>query len=434
MSASPELYRALVDDALDLVLVVREDTTIAFVNGAATELLGYRPEEIVDRSVAEFMHEDDLARAVFGFETWSNTDGIPHGTDTYRVRDANGRWRPISMAIGTSIVDGERALVIYGRPADHAKALESMLAGLLKGHDRRETFAPLIDVFDWRSNGTHVAIAWYEPDGTHRFVTSGLPRPLCGAEAKPGAPWDQARRRGVAIHDPDGRGLDFRRMALAQEHGRAGLWIESVPDAATGVPALITVWARVDGMPAEIHAYGMELAKTLVELILRWHDQAARLDSFAHTDELTGLLNRRSLFDLLDRDQRGGALFFCDLDHFKPINDRHGHAVGDQVLQVVAARLRSCVRPGDVVTRTGGDEFVVLAHEVSDRVATQIAERITRAMREPIEVSGTQVELGISVGVARTDGPLSDDDLARADQAMLADKARHHDSPPRARS
>jgi diguanylate cyclase (GGDEF)-like protein len=196
---------------------------------------------------------------------------------------------------------------------------------------------------------------------------------------------------------------------------------------ATGTPALITVWGRVGGMPAEIHAYGMELARNHVELILRWSHQAAGLDAAAHTDSLTGLPNRRSLFELIDGDQRGGALLFCDLDHFKPVNDRHGHAVGDAVLQVVADRLRRCVRSGDVVARTGGDEFVVLAHEADDVVAADLSDRIVASLTEPISAGGVQVRLGISVGVARTDGPLSDGVLARADRAMLADKARRHD-------
>ena len=175
----------------------------------------------------------------------------------------------------------------------------------------------------------------------------------------------------------------------------------------------------------------MALAKTHIELVLRWTHQVARLDAAAHTDVLTGLPNRRSLFDLLDNDRRGGALLFCDLDHFKPVNDQHGHQVGDDVLREVADRLRACVRADDVVARTGGDEFVILAHGATTGQAAELGRRISTALRVPFIVPGGTVDLGISIGIAGTDAPLSDTVLARADQAMLADKARRHRHRPR---
>ncbi len=123
---------------------------------------------------------------------------------------------------------------------------------------------------------------------------------------------------------------------------------------------------------------------------------------------------------------QGGALLFCDLDRFKPVNDEHGHHVGDEVLRQVANRLAATVRAGDVVARTGGDEFVVLAHGATDLQAADLVLRIEAALREPFTVDGAVIGLGISIGVARADGPLSDSVLASADRAMLVDKARRH--------
>ena len=105
--------------------------------------------------------------------------------------------------------------------------------------------------------------------------------------------------------------------------------------------------------------------------------------------------------------------------------------MGDDVLRQVADRLRACVRADDVVARTGGDEFVILAHGATTDHAAELAERISTALREPFTVPGGTVELGISIGIAGTDAPLSDSVLARADQAMLADKARRHGRQPR---
>jgi diguanylate cyclase (GGDEF)-like protein len=113
---------------------------------------------------------------------------------------------------------------------------------------------------------------------------------------------------------------------------------------------------------------------------IRRHQAAAAIERFAlqtdlahaaRYDELTGLPNRRLFQDrmrlALARSRRGhgGAVMFIDLDDFKCVNDRYGHAAGDQLLQAVAQRIKSCVREADTVARLGGDEFVVLLEEVA---------------------------------------------------------------------
>jgi diguanylate cyclase (GGDEF)-like protein len=126
-------------------------------------------------------------------------------------------------------------------------------------------------------------------------------------------------------------------------------------------------------------------------------------------DPLTQLPNRRLLTDrihqALSHAKRDGgqlALIFVDLDKFKPVNDRLGHAAGDQLLQAVAHRLRICVRESDTVARVGGDEFVVLVntvHQTSD--ATCVAEKIHAALRLSFDLPlGQSVQISSSIGVA----------------------------------
>jgi GGDEF domain-containing protein len=120
------------------------------------------------------------------------------------------------------------------------------------------------------------------------------------------------------------------------------------------------------------------------------------LEHMAMHDPLTDLPNRK-LYDLelkrgrarARRDGHHLALMLLDLDHFKEVNDRHGHQVGDQLLVEVARRLVGCVRTGDVVARVGGDEFAVVA-ESSDGTAgfTLLAERILRRLSEPVRLAG----------------------------------------------
>jgi len=157
----------------------------------------------------------------------------------------------------------------------------------------------------------------------------------------------------------------------------------------------------------------------------------AELSSFALTDPLTGLPNRRALLAelarALARGQREHGLVhvaFVDLDGFKAINDTHGHDAGDDFLAAVAARLATALRGGDFLGRYGGDEFVVIAASSDEAAVVPLRERLTGATRGRYELPGLVLDYpGASVGVATAaPGDPSDVVLARADEAMYAVK------------
>ncbi|MGD9996755.1 MAG: EAL domain-containing protein [Ilumatobacteraceae bacterium] len=156
----------------------------------------------------------------------------------------------------------------------------------------------------------------------------------------------------------------------------------------------------------------------------------AELERQALHDPLTGLANRILLHSRLEvATARRGAtndvsVLLIDLDGFKEVNDTWGHAVGDEVLQVVASRLRSLARPSDTVARTGGDEFVVLCPETDRAGALSIARRIVESIGVPLSVAEVTVHLGASVGVAHQRGGTADPDalLMAADHAMYTAK------------
>jgi len=164
-------------------------------------------------------------------------------------------------------------------------------------------------------------------------------------------------------------------------------------------------------------------------------DEVKRLAFF---DPLTNLPNRRLLSDRLHqgvahakREQGHVALIFVDLDRFKPVNDRYGHAAGDQLLQAVAHRLRACVRESDTVARVGGDEFVVLLDGIGQtNDAMQVAEKIHAVLLEPFRLtSGQSVHISSSAGVALyPEHGMDEATLSRhADVAMYAAKAAGRD-------
>jgi diguanylate cyclase (GGDEF)-like protein len=172
----------------------------------------------------------------------------------------------------------------------------------------------------------------------------------------------------------------------------------------------------------------------LLHLLSRLRDEASRL---ASTDALTGVLNRRSFDEIamreLQRALAGGrplSLLILDVDDFKHVNDRHGHAAGDRVLEAVAARCVQAVRPGDPIGRWGGEEFVVLLPGAGPAEGAIVAERLRVSVREtPVRLDGVEVAVTVSVGLAsvRADTDMLARLLGRADAAMYRAKTAGKD-------
>jgi diguanylate cyclase (GGDEF)-like protein len=158
-----------------------------------------------------------------------------------------------------------------------------------------------------------------------------------------------------------------------------------------------------------------------------------RAHDLAHTDVLTGLPNRRQFERSLEKAvasppgaESVHAVLSLDLNHFKRINDIYGHSVGDDVLVVVAQRLSTAMRDGDLLARIGGDEFAVIArHLAGAEAAASIAMRILKAFENPIEVASSQYRVGVGIGIAfiPRDGTSADEVLRKADIALYRAKA-----------
>jgi diguanylate cyclase (GGDEF)-like protein/PAS domain S-box-containing protein len=190
------------------------------------------------------------------------------------------------------------------------------------------------------------------------------------------------------------------------------------------------------GAPSDLAVLGV-MATVLGEALARVRLHA-RLERLALFDALTGLPNRTLVLDRLeravlhaDRTGRPVAVLFADLDGFKAINDQHGHAVGDRVLQAAAGRLEAAVRAGDTVGRLGGDEFVVVCEDADEGTADEIVARLQAALARDLhwDVPGLPegLRVGTSVGVAIGRRPFADDApsaLLQAGDAAMYDAKR----------
>jgi diguanylate cyclase (GGDEF)-like protein len=225
----------------------------------------------------------------------------------------------------------------------------------------------------------------------------------------------------------------------------AGAALLAAPDAAAVHRVAAEATAELLGLdaPAELAANpelvpdeardALESLRTQVSLALERADLAAEVARRASVDPLTGLANRtafsRRLQEALGTLEGSGlpapALLLLDLDDFKTINDSLGHSSGDEVLRVVAERLRGCLGPGDLAARLGGDEFAVLVPEVADEgEAVALGERMAAILRTPVTVSGREVLARASVGVRLARGGDENPErlLRDADMAMYAAK------------
>jgi diguanylate cyclase (GGDEF)-like protein len=212
--------------------------------------------------------------------------------------------------------------------------------------------------------------------------------------------------------------------------------------------AIVTVWRGVLGafMTADYPNYNtphpvnlvaavlnhVTLVLTTMGLLVAWREEAEReLRQHATTDGLTGLLNRRALeqraADLLSQARRYHdplSVLLIDLDHFKQINDRHGHAAGDRALQAFARVLRTCLRQGDLACRYGGEEFCVLLSRADADAAAAFDRRLRTELARQSQGDNIEAMMGFSTGLAGVRNGETSLDLAvrRADAALYLAK------------
>ncbi|AOY87877.1 GGDEF domain-containing protein [Marinobacter salinus] len=187
---------------------------------------------------------------------------------------------------------------------------------------------------------------------------------------------------------------------------------------------------------SEEELQGVEMIISAAICPLRNACQYIAIEQAALTDSLTGIPNKRAMDEALeragqlaDRHHQDYSLILCDLDHFKAVNDKHGHVVGDHLLQLAAEAVERALRTSDSVYRFGGEEFAVLLPHTSDENAKDVGDRIRKAVSGlEIDCGGTRLSITASCGVAlHSEGESPEQWLARADEALYRAKSQGRD-------
>ena len=436
-------HAALLAQVSDAVAVVDADGTIRDVTpGGVTRILGWMPEDLVGLNMFELVHRKDHELALEGFVHALGPDDMP--PLVLRIRHRDGSWRHLYVSAQNLLDD----VVVGGVVITAHDVTQQVVANALLNDEneileRVATGAPLTDTLDavCRMIDGHVrhgvSTIWLVDDVSDVLVPTAGPNagPLPNIEP-------EHSRQGVdfvQLLPPDEISVStpatgpewepWREQAIAAGIGCS--WTRPVRDAHDLVYGAVIIYRSDERSPTEIERTAIELGARLAAVAVHRARDADQLAHAATHDTVTNLPNRRLFLERLRqavaRQERGAAapsVLFVDLDRFKQVNDRAGHATGDEVLRLLGARLQSVVRPTDVVARFGGDEFAVLCDETTDDEAISVSERLLAAICEPLELGGRRHHLSASIGIATGRSNISDDALVRrADIAMYRAKA-----------
>ncbi|MBC7995925.1 MAG: PAS domain S-box protein [Rhizobacter sp.] len=402
----------ILENSTDYVVQTDWRGAVAYMNPAARRVTGQAPGQALTlKNFAEFMtpatqqHFNDIITPAV------KANGVWVGATT--VYGAHRRVVPVSHMV---IAHRDAS----GRVARYSAVLRNISEDVKARQEMQRQAATLRSV----AEAIPTILAVVGSDGCYRFVNSGfeswfgalrehiigrsLLEVLGPADYERSKPWAE---RALARET-----VQFEREYLDRDSPRY-LSVSYIP-----------LWlddGTVDGFVG------------VAQDITQHRQEAVRLLQLTQRDTLTGLLNRAGFEQQIDERMKAGegatlALLYIDLDHFKPVNDRHGHLVGDQLLRLFAQRLSEIVRPTDAVARLGGDEFAILLGGVREAAhAESVADKVVATAQSAFDVDGRVLYIGASVGVAFGANPAVGwrDLVARADarlyQAKEAGRGQH---------
>jgi diguanylate cyclase (GGDEF)-like protein/PAS domain S-box-containing protein len=407
---SEEFFRSTFDDAGIAMGVADLHLNLLRVNQRYCDMLGYSEAELLALQPSRLMHPDCWdAHERWRSDLLIGRSGTHQMERRFRHRDGHIVWGLVNLSL---VLGGD------GHPRYFLSQIQDIT-------DRKRAEASLREseaLFRGAFSSSMVGITLSTPDGRYIRVNQAFCEMLGYNQSQ----LLDLTYDAITALDDVAEGDDYRRRMLAGEIDHFQIEKRYRHAAGHAVWVLLSVAIVRDSHGDPLYVIGQALDIS---------DRKALEDRLTHQafhDSLTGLPNRALLHDRIDhalerasRNDETIAVMFMDLDGFKAVNDKWGHATGDQLLKAVSARLRGWVRGGDTVARLGGDEFAILLEDIGTLdEATRIASRIIAGLETPITVDGRTVWVRASLGIAYnhpTD--LAPDDLLRnADIALYRAK------------
>lgn len=416
--------------AADAVVVVAADGTVRWASPSLPRAFGVELADVVGANMADLLHPDDRDRAVGAFANTLSAEGYRVPVE-FRVL-ANGRWIRVE-AIAINALSDERVggVVISLRQVDLRRQADLALEEIARGAPLGQVLSRLCVLAEDLIEVSACVVLQRDRSQRVRCAASGsrAAQLVAAFDQLPDGSASWARLRGAENSGSHQLAIDSAAGITARRLGFG--WVTLFPLAEiAGQPlgwlAVISRHADAVG-PSERQL--LEHPVALASLALERDAAMADLVHQASHDALTGLPNRGRLVDDLARglNRPAGthlAVLFVDVDEFKQVNDHYGHGFGDEVLTRLAERLRGATRSEDFVARYGGDEFVVVCHELAGaQEAVAVAERLIAALSRPIDVEGESFQLAASIGIAIAEEDADPEGLlAAADEAMYEAK------------
>jgi diguanylate cyclase (GGDEF)-like protein/PAS domain S-box-containing protein len=414
-------------------LMEDEGANVLECDDAFTAMFGYTAEELMGKSVLDQIHPEDQGRAVEG---WLSVLSSRRAQQTrLRRRRKDGTWLWVDTTLHNYLNQPDRNYVLV--EIIDASAEMAAQEALQEREEllRRLTDAMPVGLLHVDTGGNVLYSNSRLLDILHSSPQGGAPRSDSTEDASGAAPpAGSARPARALLSALTEEGIAAFDGALAEvlaEGIDRDVEVDVVAARGARGRALMSLRAllRQDG---EVTG-----AITCVLDITDSARARQELEQRATFDALTHCHNRSSILAALRRelereDSAMTGILYLDLDDFKPVNDSFGHAAGDELLAIVAERLRIASRGNDDVGRLGGDEFLVLLRDIPGAdTAMRVAERIRAALRAPFELSSATVELGASVGVAcaRAGTTTAEELVKRSDSAMYRSKAQQQGMP-----
>ena len=396
-------FRAITENARHITVIFNADGTQRYASPALKLLLHAKSRRQIRPS--DYIHADDLPAVLKAIES-AQENAVPITLETVRCLRHDGQWRTMEAEFNDmSLVAGVKGIVASLRDVTEQRDAEESMRILSSAVEQSHGAVMITDMSG--------IIEYVNPRYTE--ITGYTRAELVGTTAR-------------LLEFSDAQDSEQRGMRECINVG--DIWTVSMRGARKNGEQF---WQAVSASPV-LNESGL-----LTHIVVSIEDTSqqraihAQMEQLAFYDPLTGLENRRLFKDRLEqnikqvrRSKGVMALLFIDLDDFKYVNDTLGHDAGDELLVVVAERLKQCVREEDIVARLGGDEFTIILANLKDgKSASSVTNKIIKALQVPIPLRAQEVSISGSIGitVAPDDSMDANELMRNADLAMYRAKA-----------